>query len=140
MENNTKLALDPLTRSEKILALSKLIGFKSVPPSIDTLISDDYYLGSMGKSLYPIWKERLLDFYPNPILSKSTILSLGGGLGTGKSYMAMMCTLIDILKFSLHPDPFKFLGLNKLTSPTFCRMFNLDKARAWSVLVVIVIN
>jgi len=47
----------------------------------------------------------------------------------------MMCTLIDILKFSLHPDPFKFLGLNKLTSPTFCRMFNLDKARSWSVLV-----
>lgn len=131
----TAEVLTSLDDSSKEQLLGKLIGYKTLPPSIDEILTSDYYLGHIGKKLYPIWTERIKEIYPNRVQTKSTIVTVRGALGTGKSTFSMVCTLIDLIRWGFHPDPYAFLGLDKTISPTTIRCFNVDKGRAYEVLV-----
>ena len=51
-----------LTEREKKLIFLKVHGYNRLPPTIETLYSDDYYLGSAdffdgGNSIYKFWKD-----------------------------------------------------------------------------------
>jgi len=130
-----------LTQDQREKVLGKLIGYKTLPPGIDEILDSDYYLKHISwntdgtHKMYPIWKDRLKEMYPDRIRTKSTIIVARGALGTGKSYFSIATMVIDLIKWGFHPDPYQFLGLDKAMSPTFIRMFNIDKTRSQSVLV-----
>lgn len=123
------------TKSEKEEFVARAIGYTSAPPSIQEVLENDYYLGHSGKAMYPIWKERLYELYPDRVTTKSTVVIPRGALGTGKSYFSMHVLAYDLIRWGWHPDPYPFLGLNKTTSPTTFRFFNLLKSKAYEVLI-----
>lgn len=138
-----KELLSKLTTAQKELALAQLIGYKELPPSVEEILDSDYYLGytladgskGPGHSLYPIWRERLIETYPDKVRIDKTVKVVRGALGTGKTTYCLMTQAVNLIRWGIHPNPYPYLGLDKLTSPTTIRMFNIDKTRAHDVLV-----
>jgi len=135
VEDEIEKILSNLTPSQELLLLSKIIGFKKIPPTVDQILDDEYYLGKViGKNIYPIWRERLKEIYPDPIRTSCLFVIAKGAIGTGKSTFSRLIMFIDLLKLTLIDDPFKFLGLDPSTQFTF-RFFNVNLAKAQSVFV-----
>jgi len=119
-----------LSPSEELEVLRNLIGYDSMPPTIEEFIHDPYYLGDIyGDSIFPIWEERLKLLYPDPIRTSYTFVSLGGAIGCGKSRCATIISLYDYAKFALISDPFKFLRIDPTTVFTM-RYFNVNLPKA----------
>jgi len=64
-------------------------GYIETPPTISEFISNDYYLGASlngGGSVFPFWREQLLDIYPTPFYetNKYKVVLLSGATGIGK--------------------------------------------------------
>ena len=75
-----------LTEQEKLMVFCKIKGFSHIPPSIERLYSDEFYLGSPfffnhGDSIFQYWKEKLRDIVPSPVLNKYPYLVLSGAIG-----------------------------------------------------------
>lgn len=59
------------------------------PPTITEFITNEYYLGGsldQGASVFPFWKEKLIDIYPTPFYetNKYKVILLSGATGIGK--------------------------------------------------------
>lgn len=122
--------LSKLSPNEEVEVLSQLIGYDQIPPTIEEFLYDPYYLGDIyGKSLFPIWEERLKLLYPDPIRTSGTFVSVGGAIGTGKSRFSTIATLYDYCKFSMISDPYRFLHLDPTTEFTM-RFYNVDLPKA----------
>lgn len=80
--------IENMSDDSKIEILAKFIGYKSIPPTIDQFLDDDYYLGKIGKTLFPFWREKLRLIYPTAIHTRYPIVVFKGGVGTGKSTIA----------------------------------------------------
>lgn len=78
--NLEKELVSRLTPEQKILYLSKRIGFNSLPPTIDEVINSDQFLGNQ-LNIYPYWQERLKEVFPNPVFTSHTYLVVGGAIG-----------------------------------------------------------
>ena len=50
---------------------------------IEQWINDEYYVGPDALSIYPYWKQHILNIFNSPVRINEVILT--GGLGTGKS-------------------------------------------------------
>ena len=73
--------LENLNQQQLLQILANEIGFRFEIPDILTFIDDDYYLGgtyfnkNTGQSrIYPMWRDRLQDLFPNNITYISSLL------------------------------------------------------------------
>lgn len=109
--------IDMLPEDEKVLILSKILGYERVPSDIESFINDDYYLGrSMRDTLYPFWMDELKKIFPNPVITRHPYISLGGAIGTGKSTMSKVMTLYMLHRLDCLSNPWKTLGISKTKS------------------------
>lgn len=104
-----------LTEEERILVATKLLGYSHKPPTINQLISDDYYLGSdkffnHGTAVFDFWKDALNKIYPNEITTAKPYLVLSGAIGIGKSTVSKICLCMTYARLACMPNPYKLLG------------------------------
>jgi len=115
--------------------LAECEGYREVPVDIDEFIEDDYYLGRIWggvwdeisenagqPKVYPFWRDVLRDIYPNPFTSPYHEINITGGIGLGKTTVALIGILYDLYKMLLVKEPqAKYsLGLNtKLITALF---------------------
>lgn len=74
-----------LTEKEKLLIWCKLHGFNRIPPSIEQMYSDEYYLGGErffdhGTNLFQYWKDNLPKIFPNAVTNAKPFLVFGGAI------------------------------------------------------------
>ena len=76
------------TQDQLIQILANDIGLRFEIPDILTFIDDDYFLGGVfynkhaNKSrIYPIWRDRLQEVFPNPLTTKSSYITVSGCIG-----------------------------------------------------------
>lgn len=75
-----------LTDREKLLVFCKLHGYSMIPPSIERMYTDPYFLGGEaffngGSNLFDFWKGSLGKIYPNEVLTQKPFLILSGAIG-----------------------------------------------------------
>ena len=66
---------------QRLQLLKHAVGFKIDPPTIDEFLDSKYYLGALGLTVYPFWRKRLRELYPNNITTSSTYVCLYGCIG-----------------------------------------------------------
>jgi len=113
-----------LTEREKKLVFLSTHGYYRMPPTIETLYSDDYYLGGTdfydgGNAIYQFWKEELPKIFPSELTTAYPMLILSGAIGIGKStisrlcmancYARMLCMKNPSKTLKLIPKPFSFV-------------------------------
>lgn len=114
--------------------LAKLSGYRERVPDIETFIDDEYYLGKvLGKRLYPIWREAAKELYPSPYHTTGLEVYLTGGIGLGKSTMAILVTLYDACKLLSLENPHDYFDLIDSTVIEFALM-NATKSLSYGVL------
>jgi len=89
----------------------ELTDFTSTPVDIKAFIEDPQYLGEFAKDIYPYWKENLQEVYSTGPISPYVEVFLGGALGTGRTYAAIVGFLYDIYLFTLVRDPHEKYGI-----------------------------
>jgi intein/homing endonuclease len=98
--------------------------FECKPVDIDTFISDDYYMGKIGKDIYPKWiKELRIICDPTREISEYVIR---GSVGSGKTTIAVLVLLYKIYYLCCLKDPQRFYGLME-KSPIVFGLFNIYK-------------
>ena len=107
-----------LTDQEKLLVFCKINGYNRVPPSIERLYTDEYYLGGSdffdkGSNVFQFWKDSLGKIYPSPVLTAKPFLILSGAIGTGKSTVSRLCMAYTYTRMLCMTNPSKTLGLVK---------------------------
>ena len=99
--------------------------YDEIPVDIMTFISDPYYLGAAtnnGSSIYPYWKEQLVDIFDE---SKSySEVALTGSIGCGKSHIAVIALCYATYRLMCLKDPATFYKLAK-GSPIYIVFLNL---------------
>ena len=105
-----------LTDEEKIMVFCRLNGYDRVPPSIERLYQDSYYLGGedffdSGTNLYEFWKDSMPVIFPNPVLTAKPFLILSGAIGIGKSTVSRLCMAMTYARMLCMKNPSKTLKL-----------------------------
>lgn len=114
--------IDHLGYQGALQQLSKLAGFRELPPTIDEFIDNTDFLGDfLGCSphqggLYPTWREELNYIYPSPMSSPFTEIACTGSIGIGKSTVCVVGICYDIMKLLHMQNPHAVFGLGKDTS------------------------
>ena len=106
-----------LTDKEKVLVFCKINGYNRVPPSIERLYSDEYYLGGdkffdHGNNLFTFWKGALNKIFPNEVLTAKPFLVLSGAIGIGKSTVSRLCLAETYARLLCMKNPSKTLHLS----------------------------
>ena len=145
-EDEKKFALEILSElsssgtSEKY---NKLLyaDYEEIPVNVETFLHDSKYLGKgltneEGKfTLYPYWEEVLKKIYPDPLLpAKYNTLALTGGIGLGKSTVAVIIGIYELYRMLCLKDPYLHYGLMPTDLITFAVMnITMDAAKgvAW---------
>lgn len=83
---------------------------------IDTFLRDEYYLGHIGKTLYPCWHEDLRELFAGDY--HEAIVS--GSIGCGKNTFASVALCYQIYQMSCLRDPQAVFGLEKGSEIAFC--------------------
>lgn len=100
-----------LDQNNQIALIAELMGYKSMPPSIDQFISDPFYLGDVCYNLYDYWKDILRKIYPTPIHTRYPILVFKGAIGTGKSTVVRVMAEYTKCRLAHMRDPWKSMRL-----------------------------
>lgn len=98
---------------------------KIVP--IEEWINDTYYVGPDALSIYPYWKQHIINIFNSPIRINEVILT--GGLGTGKTTIANIILLRKIYELSCYnniPALFNLMTSSKI----MLAYFNLNLGQA----------
>ncbi|MBQ2600266.1 hypothetical protein II582_02650 [bacterium] len=72
-----------LTEEEKLIIGAKMLGMDHLSVSIDQFLTDDFYLGlitNSGKAVFPFWRDKLRQIFPNPLITAYPYLSFGGSI------------------------------------------------------------
>jgi len=97
----------------------ELTDFTSTPVDIKTFVEDPQYLGEFAKDIYPYWKEKLQEVYPNGPISPYVEVRLEGAFGTGRTFASIVGFLYDIYLFTLIRNPHEKYGLMSTISINF---------------------
>lgn len=105
-----------LTEREKKLVFLKINGYNRMPPTIEQLYSDDYYLGGAdffdgGSNLYQFWKDNLPMIFPSEVTTAKPFLILSGAIGIGKSTISRLCLANNYARLLCMRNPSKTLHL-----------------------------
>jgi len=114
--------LSNYSNDQLLQVLSEEIGFRFEVPDILTFIDDAYYMGwkywdsDLGRSgVYPYWRQKLVELYPNPITTASSYVVVTGCIGCGKSTFSQIVLMYDYIKLLSMKNPgafFRLLNLN----------------------------
>ena len=104
-----------LSEKDKELVFCKLNGYFRVPPSMEQLYSDDYYLGGSdfydgGSLIYDFWKTSLKDIVSGPV-TKKPYLVLSGAIGIGKSTVSKLLMSLTHARLLCMKNPYRTLGI-----------------------------
>lgn len=112
---------DTLDSPTQIRILATLDQRNFVPPSIERMYSDTYYLGGTeffngGTVLFDFWKDSLQNkiYYPgesNPLDTRAIYLVLSGAIGIGKSTISRLCLAMTYARLLSMKNPSRCLGL-----------------------------
>ena len=98
--------------------------FEETPVTIDEFLDNEFYIGKVGKSIYPVWREDL-----SKVLSPySSIIEfvLRGSIGSGKTTVAIAALLYKMYYILCLRNPQRFYGLAD-GSPIIFGLFNIYK-------------
>lgn len=99
--------------------------FIEIPVSMKRFIEDEDYLGSFCKTLYPFWKNVLIDIIDN---DKGYLeVALSGAIGIGKTHIGCILMLRCLYYLMCLRDPHKYLGVSQTIALVFLNL-NLDLA------------
>lgn len=118
--------LGELKNNGKSVTLSSLWeqDFEIRPVTIDKFLEDDYYLGKIGKDIFPKWREELRVICdPNKEVCEWVIR---GCVGAGKTTVAVIALLHRIQVLCCMKNPQQFYGLME-GSPIVFGLFNIYK-------------
>jgi len=128
-----------ITEDQRLKCMAKLIGYERMPPTVEEILDSDEYLNRWfgKKRLYPYWRERILDLYPNPIETSSMVVINKGAIGTGKSFCAMAIAHIDLIKLSClsFEAAHDYFGLTPGQTPWTYRCFNVNLPKATDLFI-----
>ena len=132
MENNEVISLiesGKLSKEDSIFLISKIIGYKVVPPTIDEFIDDEYYCGKfLGRHVFKHWRETLRNLFPDPIHQPYPYVCLTGALGAGKSTIAKVAAMYLDCKLD-HLEDFSFSALAD-TKSIVASFFHTNREKA----------
>lgn len=106
-----------LTDREKELVFAKIKGYSMIPPTIERLYSDTYYLGGEkffngGRNIFDFWKNMLSkDVFSGSFFTRKPYLVLSGAIGIGKSTITRLCMAMTLCKLLCMKDPYKTLNI-----------------------------
>lgn len=94
---------------------------------VEEFLDDEYYLGHIGKTLYPYWRETLVELFEGGDYHEAIF---GGGIGTGKNTCAGIAMCYMLYQMSCIKDPQGMFGLEKNSDISFiCLSVREDLAR-----------
>lgn len=105
---------------------SKVFQIREIVP-IEEWIDSPYYAGPDAASIYPYWKQHIINIFNSPVRINEVILT--GGLGTGKTTIANILLLRRIYELSCYtniPALFNLMASSKL----MFAYFNINMAQA----------
>lgn len=114
--------------------------FDEIPVTIEEFLHNPEYLGKGligedGKfTVFPYWVDVLKKVFPNNIQTAYRTLVLSGGIGLGKSFVAVLCILYQLYRMMCLKNPYTFYGLQPIDKITFSFMnitLDASKGVAW---------
>lgn len=115
--------------------------YDEIPVDIETFLKDKRYLGKglvneEGTfTVYRYWQRTLKEIFPDPLKPATcNILALSGGIGLGKSFMAVLCGLYELYRMLCLKNPYVYYGLQPIDKITFAFMnitLDASKGVAW---------
>ena len=130
-----KILVDKVATKDEIdqLAFKALIeaDYVRTPVSPEEFLSDPQYLGPIGATIYPYWREQLI----HALDPKNTIFQmiLTGGIGVGKTRIAIIAQLYKLYVLSCLKNIPRYFGLDDATKLCF-GLFTLSLSKAESAL------
>lgn len=115
--------------------------YAEVPVDIETFLKDRKYLGNGlinddGKfTIFPYWIETLKKIFPTNTDTAYSTLVLTGGIGLGKSLVAVLCILYMMYRMMCLKNPYVYYGLQQIDHITFSFInITMDAAKgvAWA--------
>lgn len=105
-----------LTDREKQMIAAKILGMNHLPVDIHTFLFDEYFLGTdnitnHGKAVFKFWLDKFDTIFPDPIINRYAYISLGGSIGSGKSFSSRLMGLYQFHKLDCCSNVFESLGL-----------------------------
>ena len=99
--------------------------FQEIPVTMHQFITDPDYLGDFCKTLYPFWKNILVDIIDN---DKGYLeIALSGAIGIGKTHIGVILMLRCMYYLLCLRDPHKYLGLSQTLGIVFLNL-NMELA------------
>lgn len=123
--------LSDLSKDGKSKALDDLVyqDYDEIPVDIATFIHDKRYLGngltdpSNGRfTLFPYWEEKLKEIFPTNVETRYNTVILTGGIGLGKSTIAVICLLYMLYRLLCMKDPYAYYGMQPIDKITISLM------------------
>lgn len=123
--------LSDLSKDGKSKALDDLVyqDYDEVPVDITTFIHDKRYLGngltdpSNGRfTLFPYWEEKLKEIFPTNVETRYNTVIFTGGIGLGKSTIAVICLLYMLYRLLCMKDPYAYYGMQPIDKITISLM------------------
>lgn len=78
------------------------------PVDINQFLEDDYYLGKVGRDVYPVWREHLSVIFDPARRIMEAIF--GGAIGTGKSRISAICLHYLVYQLAEMVNPNRYYG------------------------------
>lgn len=101
-----------LSMDDLILTGASMLGYKSMPPTIDEFLSNPYFTHpDINKNLYPFWKEKLRMIYPTAIHTRYPVVVVRGSIGSGKSTFSRICAQYTKCRLAHLINPWNTFGL-----------------------------
>ena len=97
------------------------------PVPIEEWIDSPYYVGPDALSIYPYWKQHIINIFNSPVRINEVILT--GGLGTGKTTIANIILLRRIYELSCYSNIPALFNL-MVSSKIMLAYFNLNLGQA----------
>lgn len=118
--------------------------YNEIPVDIETFLRDRKYLGKgvtseEGKFMvFPFWVKTLKQIFPDPLQpAHYNTVALTGGIGLGKSFVAVVIMLYELYRMLCLKNPYTYYGVMESDLITFAVMnTTLDASRgvAWDKL------
>ena len=102
--------------------------YEEIPVDIETFLYDKNYLGNglidaEGRfTVFPYWVKVLKKIFPTNVDTAYNTLVLTGGIGLGKSFMAVLCELYQMYRMLCLRDPYLHYGLQPIDKITISLM------------------
>jgi len=94
------------------------IDYEWNPVDIETFVTDEYFMGHVGQSIWPRIMDDLIEFFEGDYYEAI----LAGSIGSGKSTFAELAILYMVYQVSCFRDPAKMYGFKPGTTISFVNL------------------